>query len=187
VNVVVASPLVRREIGAGELGAFMGGKGFPAYWKEVCSALEQHHYIVCYKGSALATTRRPSRLLARFDVSRQGRTLQVAAGESPQLTVRVTNIGDTVWLATALLGEGWTRLGVHLYKHGDDRQLLDFDWHRQNLPADVEPGQQLRVRVHMPAILTPGSYVAVFDLVVEGVCWFAGRGSRTGSARISVQ
>jgi hypothetical protein len=33
--------------------------------------------------------------------------------------------------------------------------------------------------VVLPAIAEPGDYLLVFDLVVEGVAWFAERGSLT--------
>ena len=47
----------------------MGGKGFAAHWKSFCSALEQHHYILLYKGQAGPTTRRPARLAAQVEVA----------------------------------------------------------------------------------------------------------------------
>jgi len=179
VNVVLTAPLVKQEIPASELGAFMGGRGFSAYWKAFCSALEQHHYVLCYKGLAMATTARPSRLVARLEVI-AGSDIRCRIDEPVTVTVRVTNIGDTAWLASE--GEGWTRLGVHLNR--ESGEPVDFDWHRQTLPADVPAGEDVTLVVRLPPIHTPGSYSAVFDVVAEGLAWFADRGSQTAAVRI---
>lgn len=185
VNVLVASPAVRREIPASRLGAFMGGEGFADYWKAFCSALEQHHYILCYKGSTNPTTRRPGRLEARLGAAGGDRAIEVRAGEPEQLQLRITNIGDTRWLSRVPAGEGWTRVGAHLYEDAEPRTLVDFDWFRAGLPGDMEPGACVEVVMTLPPIQAPGAYLAVFDLVVEGTAWFAERGSRTVSVRIS--
>ncbi len=70
VKIVATSPHVLTEVDAADLGPFMGGKGFAAHWKSFCSALEQHHYILLYKGQAGPTTRRPARLAAQVEVAR---------------------------------------------------------------------------------------------------------------------
>ena len=41
---------------------------------------------------------------------------------------------------------------------------------------DVGAGEQISLDVRLPPIGTPGSYSAVFDVVVEGLAWFADRG-----------
>jgi SAM-dependent methyltransferase len=165
-TVVVASPLVRHEIAATELGAFMGGKGFAHYWKALCSGLEQHHYLVLHAGASEPTTRHPARLIARIEVMNAQGT-----------AVRLTNIGDTRWLAGHRAEPGWTRLGAHLYRAGPRRELIDFDWYRVDLPRDVRPGDQIVVETALPTPGAPGDYLVVFDLVVEGLTWFADRGS----------
>jgi Methyltransferase domain len=165
-RVVVASPLVRHEIEARDLGAFMGGKGFAGYWKALCSGLEQHHYLVLHKEAAEPTTRHPARLTARIEVmNAQGTAL------------RVTNIGDTRWLAGEGAASGWTRLGAHLYRAGPPRELIDFDWYRIDLPCDVGPGDQVTLDITLPPFPAPGDYLVVFDLVIEGLAWFGDRGS----------
>ena len=176
-TVVVASPLVRHELPARDLGAFMGGKGFATYWKALCSGLEQHHYILLHKSAAHPTTRRPGRLTARIDIVR---------GTASHVDLRVTNIGDTRWLAGEQSGTGWTRVGAHLYRERPPRGCVDFDWYRVDLPHDVEPGDDVTIRAVLPAIREAGDYVVVFDLVVEGLTWFADRGSSPEPLRIRV-
>ena len=180
VNVLVASPRVRCEIAATDLGAFMGGKGFASYWKSLCSGLEQHHYVLLYKGGAEPTTRRPGRALARIEAPAlvRGRT-----GAPTPLQVRAINIGDTRWLKD---DPGCTRLGAHLYRADEPKQLVNFDWFRESLPQDVVPGTRLTLPVLLPAIQEPGDYLVVFDLVVEGVMWFADAGSSPASVRLVI-
>jgi SAM-dependent methyltransferase len=174
-TVIVASPLVRHEIPARELGAFMGGRRFASYWKALCSGLEQHHYVVLHKGGVQPTTARPSRLSAQINI---GGSLDraVRAAEPLGLEVRLTNLGDTRWLSRP--GEsGWTRLGAHLYRNSAPRALVDFDWFRQGLPSDIAPGHTVMMTAQLPAIPAAGDYVIEFDLVVEGLTWMADRGS----------
>jgi SAM-dependent methyltransferase len=175
VTIVVASPLVRHEIAARDLGAFMGGKGFAGYWKALCSGLERHHYIVLHKGASEPTTRHPARLTARIEImNAQGTALSV------------TNIGDTRWLAGEGAGRGWTRLGAHLYRAGPPRELIDFDWYRLDLPRDVPPGDRVVLETILPIIEAPGDYLVVFDLVIEGLTWFADRGSAPATLSMRV-
>jgi hypothetical protein len=179
-RLVVTSPYADYEIQARELPAFMGGRGFARYWKAFCSALEQHHYILLYKGQVEPTTRRPGRLSARIEVSRA--PALVARGEAPTLAIDVTNTGDTLWLAGE--GEGWTRVGAHLYSGTEPRQSIDFDWARWPLAHDVAPGGRIHVEVRLPPLPAPGDYSVVLDLVVEGLAWFADRGSRPATVRV---
>jgi ubiquinone/menaquinone biosynthesis C-methylase UbiE len=181
--VLVASPSVKKEIPAQDLGAFMGGKGFSDYWKRLCSALEQHHYILLYKDEDARTTARPGVLNARIRVEAPSGDYRLRPGDSLATVVTITNVGDTQWQAEE--GAGWTRLGVHL-DPADEREAADFDWFRAALPRDVSPGETVTMNIHLPRIDRPGTYVATFDLVVEGMTWFVWRGSHSTSLDIVV-
>jgi hypothetical protein len=181
VNVVLASPHVHPEIPARDLGAFMGGRGFAGYWKALCSALEQHHYILLYKGAVRPTTRRPGRLVARIDAPAE---MRVHAGERARVPVRITNVGDTRWVSAE--EAGWTRVGAHLYRATAARDVVDFDWHRASLPFDVEPGAQVCADLLLPPTATSGEFLVVLDLVVEGLTWFSDRGSSAATLRLTV-
>jgi len=184
VSVIAASPLVRHELPARDLGAFMGGKGFAAYWKALCSGLEQHHYILLHKGAAEATTRRPARLTARIEVVHHDRPM---ANQRWSAALRITNLGDTRWLAGAQSGSGWTRVGAHLYRGGPRRECVDFDWYRIDLPCDVGPGEQVTIAAELPPIGEDGAYQVVFDLVVEGFAWFSDRGSAPAALEVRIR
>jgi len=180
VRVVVAGARTPYEIPATDLAAFCGGKGFARYWKRFSGALVRHHYLLFYNQLAAPSTRRPGRLLAALSVPVEDRTIHLRAGDEAEVEVSVANAGDTRWLASAAVGRGWTRLGVHLLKEeAGSRRLVDFDWHRIDLPADLPPGEAVDLKIKLPLLAAPGRYVAVFDLVVEGLTWFAEQGSPT--------
>jgi SAM-dependent methyltransferase len=181
VSVVLSAPTVHAQIPARQLGAFMGGRGFAGYWKLLCSGLEQHHYIICHKHPPAVDTRRPATLLASVTAPR---ALTTALREAVPLVLGVVNGGDTTWLARE--GRGWTRIGAHLYSAGGSRALVDFDWVRVALPQNVEPGEHIDLDVLLPGLDEPGAYEVVFDVVVEGIGWFAERGSPTHTMLLTV-
>ena len=187
VSVLAASPTVRYEVPARELGRFMGGKGFVRYWKALCASLDQHHYLLMYKGRSLPTTERPGVLLPQIEVVRPVGEVRVSSEDRTPIAVRLVNLGDTVWLSRGV-GErkaGWTRLGVHLYEASAPPRVLNFDWYRAPLERDVEPGDSVTVRFDLPPFGRAGAYVLLFDLVIEGALWFGDRGTRPAELRVT--
>lgn len=176
VNVVVQSPLIETEVEAQGLGAFMGGRGFARYWNQFCRALQQHHYIVCYKAPPVPTTRRPAQLRARIEII--GTSPETAAVGSPiHLRLRVTNYGETVWLGGDAPRGGWTRLGAHLERDNEQRETVDYDWWRIAFPADVAPGSDVEIDAVLPEVTAPGRYRIIIEPVIEGMAWFHERES----------
>lgn len=166
---------------------FVRGRGFFDYWPTWASHLVTHYYLVLYKGRHVPNTRRPGYLAARIEplgVPSSG--LATRAGQSAGFRCRVTNTGDTRWLTGAGGVLGWTRLGVHLYAAGQER-AIDLDWHREDLPVEVEPGETLAFEVTLPGLETPGDYRLVLDLVAEEVTWFAQRGSPAVELKLRVE
>jgi SAM-dependent methyltransferase len=185
VNVVISPGADLVEVPVHELGAFMGGKGFAAYWKRMCGGLERHHYLVCRKGAPRKTTRRPGELSARIDVVSRD-TLQVALNTPTPVALRVTNTGDTTWLGSNVPIQGWTRIGAHLYRETEGTELVDLEWCRSELPSEVAPGGEIDTSLALPPIQSAGRYLVVIDLVVEQLTWFANRGSPTAQIRLHV-
>ena len=189
-NVLVEGPTRRHELPASGLGRFRGGAGFLRYWAALCHEVTRRHYLLLYKGDAVATTARPGRLASRMRLLRPAAALTLPRGESLRVVLRVANTGDTRWLHRGA-GEsraGWTRLGVHLHEAGDPLgAVLDFDWHRAELDRDIDPGGRLTARLALPPLGRPGTYDLHFDLVIEGFTWFAAQGaSRPPVLRVSV-
>ena len=175
-KVIIASDVPLMEVDAHDLRPFMGGRGFATYWKRLCAQLDGHHYILLFAGDPQPTTRQPKRLRAEIRRVDQSGALAIARGQPVTATFEIFNAGDTVWLHQPN-ASGWTRFGAHLYRGDAARTLVDFDWLRTALPQDVAPGGTIRLTVPLPAIMDPGQYVIVADLVIEGKAWFADRGS----------
>jgi SAM-dependent methyltransferase len=165
-RVVVAGRPPLYEMEAANLRAFMGGRGFARYWRDLCAGLDGHHYLLLFAGDPMPTTSRPKLLRASI------RRVESRVG-SRVVVLDLHNAGDTRWLSREG-APGWTRVGAHLRR---DDTIVDFDWLRASLPSDVEPDAVVRVAVELPVITQPGNYSIVFDLVIEGVAWFADRGS----------
>lgn len=184
-RVIVAPERALLEVDAHELRAFMGGRGFARYWRDLRAELDGHHFILLFAGNPQPTTARPRRLKARIrQVGGQSPT-QIAANASGRLTLALDNLGDTRWLATEGT-RGWTRIGAHLSRADASRTPIDPDWLRVPLPHDIEPESRVRVDVTLPPIAEPGDYIVTFDLVIEGMAWFADRGSMPLDARVTI-
>lgn len=126
----------------------------------------EHRYVAVSGGDLIADSRAPGRLTAAIRViTRAGRG---------NITVAVTNTGDTVWLAHPLRDGGWVQLGVQTAT--PDGAVIDREWRRVRLPRDVPPGDS--VTVHLDLTTAPASLTTVrLDLVSELRCWFEDRGS----------
>jgi SAM-dependent methyltransferase len=170
------APLI--ELDARELRPFMGGRGFARYWRNLCAELDGHHYILLFVADPRPTTARPKRLQAVLTADAPASAICMRAGQPGRLSIDLYNAADTTWLHQPNQ-PGWTRLGAHLHRSGRTRPLVDFDWLRAALPADVPPEGRVRIAVELPPIADPGDYLVVLDLVIEGNAWFAERGSLT--------
>ena len=178
VNVLAEGPTRRFELPARGIRAFQGGgAGFSRFWGDLCCELRGHHYLLLHKSGSTPTTVRPGRLGAELRLVRSAAPA-LSRGEPLHVVLRVRNTGDTRWLHRGD-GEpraGWTRLGAHLHEAGEPLgAVIDFDWFRAALDRDVEPRKSFTVRLALPGIDRPGRYDVLFDLVIEGVTWFAAR------------
>ena len=191
VNLLAGGPTRPCEFPARGVGAFKGGRGFRRYWAALCREITVHHYVLMYKGSSLATTARPGRLDSRILIERPRGAVTLPRNGRLPVVVSLANTGDTRWLnrGAGASRAGWTRLGVHLHEAGEPvGKVIDFDWHRAELDRDVDPEGGTRVRFDLPAIGRPGIYDLHFDLLVEGLTWFAERGaSRPPVLRVRVE
>jgi SAM-dependent methyltransferase len=182
-RLVVASPDALWEIPAQELGPFIQGKGFTRFWEHHSDALLAGHYLLLYKGDPRPTTRQPKSLGAHIRL-RGRQPVRARRGEPTTVRLRIVNTAETRWLA-GRRDEGWTRVGAHLYR-AEPFELVDFDWLREELPQGLDQHESLALTMALPAIDTPGRYLVVFDIVIEGVTWFADRGSRTTTMTLEV-
>ena len=125
----------------------------------------------------------PDVLRARISAARTAITAR--PGETVELAVVLENTGNSTWLRSAPQGYGFVRLGGHLYDAGN--RLLDFDFHRQELPRDIEPGEKTAIALHVVSPLEQGEYCLEIDLVSEDVSWFRDFGSETAVVDLKVR
>ncbi len=107
----------------------------------------------------------------------------VAAGDTLEVDVTVTNTGTARWLA-----EGRDMIGVvHLAVHRVDSESRNAacDIYRLPLGRDVAPGERLELRARVP-LTQAGLKMLRFDLVAEQVAWFERLGSRPVEIEIAV-
>ena len=192
VNVIAAGTTTMYELPAREIGRFTGGSGWGLYqyWEKLCQDLANRHYVLMYKGNPRPTTVRPDILTCSLDILRPARGVTVKPGESTAVRLRLSNRGNTRWLYAGAGASrmGWTRVGVHLYEAGDVPRLIDFDWHRAGLGRDVDPASAVVVDFDLPALPGAGDYELHFDLVIEGLTWFAEQGaSAPALLRVTVE
>jgi hypothetical protein len=56
----------------------------------------------------------------------------------------------------------------------------------KHLPCDVEPGDTVGLSVEATAPAEPGEYSLEFDLMQEGVGWFADHGSKPSITKVQI-
>jgi hypothetical protein len=64
--------------------------------------------------------------------------------------------------------------------------LLRLDDGRASMGETLEPGEATQLTLEMQAPADPGAYLLELDLVLEGVAWFADRGSPTTTIEVQV-
>ena len=96
-------------------------------------------------------------------------------GEQVDVAVTVKNISTTPW-PVGRHGDLYVVHLSHRWLHAGGKPLSDYD-NRTELPGVVSPGHTVTVNDVLVAPTQPGDYVVQFDLVHEGVAWFAGRGA----------
>ena len=98
-----------------------------------------------------------------------------AEGSAFVLPLRLTNAGDTVWLAGPSAEAGTVRVGVQ--RLAANGAVSERDYFRLPLPSRVVPGETIEIRGVVP-LPAEGDRRFAVDLVAEGICWFAHHGSK---------
>ncbi|MGE0864010.1 MAG: radical SAM protein [Vicinamibacterales bacterium] len=101
----------------------------------------------------------------------------VRAATTLPLAPKVRNLSRQPFRKATSSGRRLVRLGAQLMR--EDGTLIDRDYARAFLPADLAPGAEMAVPIDVPIPETPGRYALKFDLVSEGIDWFEACGSPT--------
>jgi SAM-dependent methyltransferase len=134
------------------------------------------------KDSYPATSLNPRALDARIEPG--ARRVRATAGELFRVAARVTNTGETAWLREGRRGRGQVQLGAHLLSVGG--ALLVSDYGRAGIGRDLQLRDVAELELELTAPQDPGSYVIRLDMVNEGICWFAQRGSAVSDVALEV-
>jgi SAM-dependent methyltransferase len=105
--------------------------------------------------------------------------LEIEAGSIEEIVVGVRNTSTATWPDDRFvnLGNHWRTI---------DGALLRLDDGRVPMGAMVPPGAAIELALEMQAPTDPGAYLLELDLVIEGVAWFADRGSPTVTIPVEV-
>ncbi len=95
--------------------------------------------------------------------------IRAVAGEPIEIAIRLTNTGDTLWLARPERPHGQVTVGALLYDAAG-KFLGEKD--RCNLPHNVAPSDSVELRWTVKPVEQPGQYVLEVDPLAELVCWF---------------
>jgi hypothetical protein len=109
-------------------------------------------------------------------IARRGRRTTVKAS--------VRNASTRPFPAQASYGRRLVRLGAQLCDASG--AVVDRDYERAWLPADLQPGGTTHVELTITPPATAGRYALKFDLVSEGIDWFEACGSPTTTKALLV-
>lgn len=114
----------------------------------------------------------PSAMRARVEIDSPHSSGTLAAGSTATFRATITNLSDRVWHSTAA---HVINLGNHWVDHTG--AITAYDDGRTRLPAVLGPGDSTQADIAVTAPDAPGTYRLQFDVVQEGVAWFATCGS----------
>jgi stage II sporulation protein D len=100
------------------------------------------------------------------------------AGGTYQVSVPVTNAGAAPWPAQAAPGANAVTLSYHWHDAATGNTIV-WDGKRTPLATNVDPGATAIVNATVTAPPSACACALTFDLVREGVAWFASLGSAT--------
>jgi SAM-dependent methyltransferase len=115
----------------------------------------------------------------RAEIVPPGAALEIEAGLIGEIVVGVRNTSTSAWPT-----DRFVNLGNHW--RSATGALLRLDDGRAPMGETLEPGEATQLTLEMQAPADPGAYLLELDLVLEGVAWFADRGSPTTTIEVQV-
>lgn len=95
--------------------------------------------------------------------------VSLVVGQNTVVTLRVENVGLNKWLQN---GTPPVHIGYQWFDAAGNR-VHDVEDRRTGLPADLYPRQETILGAILVAPKTPGAYTVQWNLVAEGIGWFA--------------
>jgi ubiquinone/menaquinone biosynthesis C-methylase UbiE len=110
--------------------------------------------------------------------------VQWAAGTSETLAVKIKNLSNRAWPGKKRAGKFPIRLANH-WRDSARRILIHNDgW--ADLPRDLNPGEEIELKLTVSVPVNEGSYQLELDLVQERWFWFGDRDSKTTFVEVAV-
>jgi SAM-dependent methyltransferase len=110
-----------------------------------------------------------------------GSALDAPPRRTMRFRLAITNVSDLAWHATEA---NPINVGNHWFDQ--DGGIVAYDDARVKLPAVLAPGDRVPVEIVVTTPAEPGRYRLQFDVVQEGVAWFATCGSQLSEVQVSV-
>jgi hypothetical protein len=149
--------------------------------QDIAPAMQSSTVFFLTKGTYIPDSRTHMGLKHEIELLTKAGSARV--GEPMELTVRAKNVGQSKWLHRNIRDIGVVKVGVHLLDANG--QLLENDFARGRLKADVMPGEAVTVKLSV-TFTEPGEYVLSVDLVAEHIYWFQVLGSQPQRFRVTV-
>ena len=115
----------------------------------------------------------------RAEIVPADKTLEIEAGAIDKIAVSVRNASTAPWP-----DDRFVNLGNH-WRHANG-EVERLDDGRASMYRTVGPGDTIDLTLEMQAPNETGAYLLELDLVIEGVAWFADRGSPTVTIPVQV-
>lgn len=90
--------------------------------------------------------------------------------------VNVENISNLKWNSENKLPISTIRLGNHWLDK--DKNMIQIDDGRTSLQSDLNPGENILLKLPITTPKKPGTYYLELDMVQESVSWFSNKGSQ---------
>ena len=103
------------------------------------------------------------------------------AGTDIEADLTIRNTGSNIWYKE---GDDTFRVGYHWFDSANHKAHAED--YRTELPRDVEPNQEVMLKIKIGMPYQVGSYGLTIDMVHEGITWFAWRGDQPLAMKVIV-
>lgn len=136
-----------------------------------------------YKGQPKYDSRFPNHISGKVELLDARLNNVIPVGKCLEAKVRITNVGESVWLQSGDSDIGVVFIGLHLYDEAG--QCKNYDWMRFSIDRQMFPGENI---VQLLSIAIPrdlkGLHRIAIDLVSESVAWFEQLGHTPAQTRL---